>query len=38
LGHIAVIILFLACYMFGDSSCNLNWWSVWLFISQTTMY
>jgi len=24
---IAVIIMFLACFMFGNSSSNTNWWS-----------
>jgi len=25
---VAVIIMFLACYMFGNSSSNPNWWRV----------
>jgi len=28
-----MIIIFLARYIFGNSSCNPNWWSEKLFIS-----
>jgi len=26
--HLSMILMFLACYMFGNSSSNHNWWSV----------